>query len=149
MRKSEGTHAIGISIGGDGGSGVRNRGSVASDVNWEEHGSKGTGDVGGRKPYGIWCSGRDLDRAACGHMCKSEIAPWLVVRPFEVTVVHRAWAASGVAWVVAELGSKEAREQASGRWSMTDRGSGTSGIQNEISPAKNKASEIELESKWF
>jgi hypothetical protein len=82
-------------------------------------------------------------------MCESEIAPWLVVRPFEGTVVHRAWAASGVGWVGAELGSKEAREQGSGRWSMIDRGSGTLGIQNEISPAKNEASEVKLASKWF
>jgi hypothetical protein len=78
-------------------------------------------------------------------MCKSEVAPQWVVRPCERTVVDRAWAASGVGWVGAELGSKEAREQGSRRWALR---SGTSGIQDEIIPAKNKVSEVDLASKW-
>jgi hypothetical protein len=39
------------------------------------------GDVGGREAYAIWCNGQDLDRAACEHMCKSEIGRgWWSVR---------------------------------------------------------------------
>jgi hypothetical protein len=44
-------------------------------------------------------------------MCKSEVAPWLVVRPFEWTVVHRAWQHLALAG----LGG---REQGSRRWAM-------------------------------
>jgi hypothetical protein len=102
MRKSEDTRAV------DPRSEYSSAGMVGATLGiegrrlrTEEHGSKGTGDVGGREGYAIWCNGRDLDRA----VCKSEVAPWLAVRSFEGTVVHRAWAASSVGWVGTELGA--------------------------------------------
>ncbi|KAJ7914539.1 hypothetical protein B0H13DRAFT_1872924 [Mycena leptocephala] len=56
---------------------------------------------------------------------------------------HLASAASGVSGE-----EHEARKQGSGRWGMADEPSGTSGIENKTSRAKNKASEI-LEREWF
>jgi hypothetical protein len=43
---------------------------------------------------------------------------------------------------------REARKEGSGRWAMADGPSGTSGIENKMNRAKNKASEVGLQKEW-